>query len=174
VIFHHRGVVNKRYFIVSVVLPYVFVLVLCLAMLGMTVVSIILQSMVLESVHLFGHDWSLRGVSGTLLYLLGFLMETVFLSVLYFVLPVGRIRFKHALIGGFMATALWEVIRHILLWYFSTLSKASIVYGSLTTAVVTLFSMEIAATLLLLGAQVISEYERLEQNSKMGSQHSSR
>jgi membrane protein len=165
VIFHHRGVVNKRYFIVSAVLPYVFVLVLCLAMLGMTVVSIILQSMVLESVHLFGHDWSLRGVSGTLLYLLGFLMETVFLSVLYFVLPVGRIRFKHALIGGFMATALWEVIRHILLWYFSTLSKASIVYGSLTTAVVTLFSMEIAATLLLLGAQVISEYERLEQKT---------
>jgi membrane protein len=161
VIFHRRGAVNKRHFIVSAVLPYCFVLVLCIAMLGMTVVSIILQSMVLESVHLFGHDWSLRGVSGTLLYLLGFLVETVFLSVLYLVLPVGRIRFTHALIGGFMATALWEVIRHILLWYFSTLSKASIVYGSLTTAVVTLFSMEIAATLLLLGAQVISEYERL-------------
>ena len=64
-----------------------------------------------------------------------------------------------------MATSLWEVIRHILLWYFSTLSKASIVYGSLTTAVVALFSMEIGATLLLLGAQVISEYERLEQSS---------
>lgn len=34
---------------------------------------------------------------------------------------------------------------------------------SLTTAVIALFSMEIIATLLLLGAQVISEYERLEQ-----------
>jgi membrane protein len=31
----------------------------------------------------------------------------------------------------------------------------------LTTALVALFCMEIAATLLLLGAQVISEYERL-------------
>jgi uncharacterized BrkB/YihY/UPF0761 family membrane protein len=35
------------------------------------------------------------------------------------------------------------------------------VYGSLTTAIVVLLSLEIAATLLLLGAQVISEYERI-------------
>ena len=34
-------------------------------------------------------------------------------------------------------------------------------YGSLTTAIVVLLSLEIAATLLLLGAQVISEYERI-------------
>ena len=35
------------------------------------------------------------------------------------------------------------------------------VYGSLTTAIVTLLSVEIAALVLLLGAQVISEYERI-------------
>ena len=44
---------------------------------------------------------------------------------------------------------------------FTTVSKVSEVYGSLTTAIVVLFSLEIGATLLLLGAQVISEYERL-------------
>jgi membrane protein len=36
-----------------------------------------------------------------------------------------------------------------------------VVYGSFTTAIVVLLSLEIAATLLLLGAQVIAEYERL-------------
>ena len=55
------------------------------------------------------------------------------------------------------------MIRHALVWYFTTLSKASVVYGSFTTAVVALFCMEIIAALLLLGAQVMSEYERLEQ-----------
>ena len=35
------------------------------------------------------------------------------------------------------------------------------VYGSLTTSIAVLLSLEVAATLLLLGAQVISEYERL-------------
>jgi uncharacterized BrkB/YihY/UPF0761 family membrane protein len=35
------------------------------------------------------------------------------------------------------------------------------VYGSLTTAIVVLFSLEFGAIALLLGAQVISEYERV-------------
>jgi membrane protein len=165
IIFPHRGDVKKRHFIVSAILPYFFVLFLCIAMLGLTLASVILQTMAKESLYLFGHDWSLRGVSGVLLYLLGFCVETLLLTVLYLVLPVGRIRLHHALIGGFIATSLWEVIRRILFWYFSTLSKASVVYGSLTTAVVALFSMEIAAILLLLGAQVISEYERLGQKT---------
>ena len=68
---------------------------------------------------------------------------------------------EHALVGGFSAALLWEIPRHILIWYFATLSNASVVYGSLTTAVVVLCSMELAATVLLLGAQVIAEYERL-------------
>ena len=49
----------------------------------------------------------------------------------------------------------------MLVWYFATLSQVNVVYGSLTTAIVVLLSLEIAATLLLLGAQVISEYERI-------------
>ena len=42
--------------------------------------------------------------------------------------------------------------------------EVNVVYGSLTTAIVVLLSLEILATLLLLGAQVISEYERMERN----------
>jgi YihY family inner membrane protein len=104
----------------------------------------------------------LRGISGLLFYLLGLLMETMVLATLYMVTPVGRTRLSHALIGGFSAAVLWEILRHILVWYFATLSKVSVVYGSLTTAVVALFSMELAATLVLLGAQVIAEYELLD------------
>jgi uncharacterized BrkB/YihY/UPF0761 family membrane protein len=56
---------------------------------------------------------------------------------------------------------LWELTRHALLWYFARLSQISKVYGSLTTSIAVLLSLELAATLLLLGAQVIAEYERL-------------
>jgi uncharacterized BrkB/YihY/UPF0761 family membrane protein len=52
-------------------------------------------------------------------------------------------------------------MRHVLVWYFETLSRVGEVYGSLATAIVLLLSLELAATLLLLGAQVIAEYERL-------------
>jgi uncharacterized BrkB/YihY/UPF0761 family membrane protein len=37
-----------------------------------------------------------------------------------------------------------------------------VVYGSLATGIIVLLSLEVAATLLLLGAQVIAEYERIE------------
>jgi uncharacterized BrkB/YihY/UPF0761 family membrane protein len=46
-------------------------------------------------------------------------------------------------------------------WYFATLSQIGLVYGSLTTAIAVLLSLELAATLLLLGAEVIAEFERI-------------
>jgi uncharacterized BrkB/YihY/UPF0761 family membrane protein len=46
---------------------------------------------------------------------------------------------------------LWEIIRHALAWYFATISRVEVVYGPLTTAIVVLLSVEIAATLLHLG-----------------------
>ena len=46
------------------------------------------------------------------------------------------------------------------MWYFATLSEVGTLYGSVATAIVVLLSLEIFATLLLLGAQFIAEYER--------------
>lgn len=161
VIFAHRKRAVKRHFLVSAVIPYCFAMLLCIALLGVTVVSVFLQTIAQESIHFLGRDWSLRGISGVLLYFTGLGVEAAILSALYLVMPVGRTELRHALIGGLTATFLWELIRHVLIWYFTTISKASVIYGSLTTAVVALFSMEIVATVLLLGAQVISEYERM-------------
>jgi membrane protein len=57
---------------------------------------------------------------------------------------------------------LWEATRHILLWYFATLSVVGVVYGTLATTIIGLLSLEIASIMLLFGAQVIAEYERLQ------------
>jgi len=84
------------------------------------------------------------------------------LASIYFVMPVGRLSWRHALIGGVSAAVLWEISRHLLVWYLTTLSQVQTVYGSLTTAIVVLLSLEIAAIVLLFGAQVIAEYERIE------------
>lgn len=162
VIFPHRGAIKKRHFLVSAVLPYCFVLLLCIALLLLTLSSIVLQTMAQEGVHLLNRDWSLVGVSGLIFYVLGFAAEVLIVATLYLVLPVGRLPLSHAVVGGLVVSAVWEIIRHVLVWYFTTLSKASVVYGSFTTTVVALFCMEIIAALLLFGAQVISEYERLE------------
>jgi uncharacterized BrkB/YihY/UPF0761 family membrane protein len=69
---------------------------------------------------------------------------------------------SQALIGGFAALVLWEIIRHVLVCYCMHLSKARMGNGSLTTQVVMLFCMEIMAILLLMDAQVISVYGRVD------------
>lgn len=162
IIFAHRGRTKSRHFLVSAVLPYCFVLLLGVTLLVVTFMSALLQAMAQQSIALFGEQWSLGNVSSGLFYGLGVLIETLVLAGLYLVIPVGRTRLNHALIGGFSAAVFWEILRHLLVWYLAHLSKLSVVYGSLTTAVVALFSMELAATLLLLGAQVIAEYEQLK------------
>jgi membrane protein len=161
VIFFHRVAIRRRHFLVSALLPYCYILFLGIGLLLVTLVSGSLQVIGEENIDFLGHHWSLGRLSRVLLYLLGLGGEIFVLASVYLVMPVGRLSMRHALIGAVSAAFLWEISRHALVWYFATLSQVSVVYGSLTTAIAVLLSLDIAATLLLLGAQVISEYERI-------------
>jgi YihY family inner membrane protein len=161
VIFLHRVVVRRRHFIVSALLPLGYVVFIGIGLFVGTVVLAVASAVGEENVVVLGHNWSLGPTSRLALSIGGVAAEIVFLSSLYFFMPVGRLPVRHALIGGTTAALLWEIIRHGLMWYFGTLSQVNVVYGSLTTAIVALLTLEIAATLLLLGAQVIAEYERI-------------
>ena len=55
---------------------------------------------------------------------------------------------------------MWEVTRRVLIWYYATISTVNVIYGSITITVVALLSIEVAVIILLLGAQVISEFDR--------------
>ena len=163
VIFYHRVKIRRRHFLISALIPFFCILFLGIGALIVTFVAGALQAMGQESIELLGRTRSLVGVSGFLLYLLGVAGEIIVLTSIYMVMPVGRPSWRHALIGGVIAGLLWEITRHLLVWYFSTLSQIRIVYGSLTTAIVVLLSLEVAALVLLLGAQVIAEYERSDR-----------
>ncbi|WP_327571216.1 YihY/virulence factor BrkB family protein [Bradyrhizobium sp.] len=161
VIFYHRVKIKRRHFMVSAAMPYLFILFLGVGLLIVTVLSGALQSIGTRSITILGQPRSLDQLSIFLLYLLGVTGEMLLLTAIYFVMPVGRLFFRHALIGGVTATLLWEIMRHMLAWYYTTMSQIQVVYGSLTTAVVVLLSVEIGALVLLVGAQVIAEYERI-------------
>jgi membrane protein len=161
VIFFHRAAVRSRRFIVSALLPYFFIGFLATGLLIVTVVSGRLVTLGTEHVTVFGMARSLGWLSGYLLYLLGVVGEILMLTAVYLVMPVGRLSWRHAFIGGITAGLLWEGTRHVLTWYMSTISQIRVVYGSFTTAIAVLISVEMAAIVLLLGAQVIAEYERI-------------
>ena len=125
-----------------------------------TVIAGVLDSIEGETLSIFGKTIGLAWASGIGLYLVGIAGLILMLTSLYLVMPVGHITVRHALLGGITAAILWEITRHVLVWYFAKLSLVNIIYGSFATAVVVLLSIEVASIILLLGAQVIAEYER--------------
>ena len=161
VIFVHRIVDRQRSWIMKLLLPYIYVACLGGGLLLVTLVAGGLENLGEYQVSLFGHEFPLGKFSHLLLYLLGLAGEIVLLTSIYVVMPAGRLDLRHALMGAVSAVLLWELTRHLLVWYFATLSQVGVVYGSMTTTIVVLLSLELGATLVLLGAQVISEYERL-------------
>jgi membrane protein len=161
VIFFHRVAIRRRHFLVSAILPYSFIIFLSTGFMLVTLVAGALRSMGDREIEIFGAWRSLWRVSAFLFYLIGVAGEILMLTAIYLVMPVGRLSLRHALIGGVTAGLLWEITRHVLVWYYSTISQIGVVYGSLTTAIAVLLSVEIAAIVLLFGAQVIAEYERL-------------
>jgi membrane protein len=162
VIFLHRVAIRRRPFYISLLLPFGYILFIGALLLVGTYLLAHLLAIANWNIVLSGHSWSLGLLSSATLYCAAMLAEILLISSIYYFMPVGRLTLSHALIGGATAGILWEIVRHALVWYFSTLSQVNIVYGSLTTAIVVLLSFEIVATLLLFGAQVIAEYERFE------------
>ena len=161
VIFFHRVAIKRRHFLVSAIIPYVYIVLLALGMLLVNTVSGSVHTLEAKSVSILGNQWSLSGVESALIYMLGIIGEVLLLTSLYLVMPVGILRLRHALIGGLTATLLWELTRHFLVWYFTNLSLVNIVYGTFATAIIILLTLEAAAIILLLGAQVIADYERI-------------
>jgi len=161
VIFKHRVEIHRRHFLVSAILPYIYILVLGVGFLLISIMAGWLHAMEAENISLLGKTFSFGDMPTKLIYPLGVLGEALLLTSVYMVMPLGRLAPSHALIGGAVAAVLWEITRHVLVWYFSSLSFVNVIYGSFATVIVILISLEFAAIILLLGAQVIAEYERV-------------
>jgi YihY family inner membrane protein len=162
VIFLHRVAIHRRHFLISAIIPYCYILFLALGLFLVSTVSGMLHTLEEQPLTFLGQSLSLHDYDAGVLYAFGVLGEILLLSSLYLVMPIGRLAIHHALIGGITATILWELTRHFMVWYFSTLSIVNVIYGTFATAIIILLSLEAAAVILLLGAQVISEYERID------------
>ncbi|GAA5169339.1 MULTISPECIES: YihY/virulence factor BrkB family protein [Halomonadaceae] len=160
-IFHQADEVDKkRRFWVSALLPYAFMLVLGAGLLALTVLVAMGNAFNQIVIMLFDIELPSASVAVISLNVLSFVGLCGLFSAIYKIMPVVRIAPHRALIGGFVAALLWEIVRLTLSYYFANVSYVNAVYGSLATLIVVLLSLEIGAVILLLGAQVIAELER--------------
>jgi YihY family inner membrane protein len=170
VIFIQRARTHRRNFLVSAIIPYVYIFLIGL---GVVLVSFVVGAIeTLESRHLtiFGWSLDLGGTTGAVLYILGIVGEVLMFTSIYLVMPVVRVRFRHAFIGGVTAAVLWEITRRVLIWYYAFVSMVNVIYGTIAITVVALLSTQVVAVILLLGAQVIAELERKHGGSAVDEQ----
>jgi YihY family inner membrane protein len=160
VIFFNPVRISRRNFLISAVIPYVYVLSIGFGIVLVSFITGALETLEKRQLILLGWSVSLEATSRIALYIVGVTSEVVLLSSIYLLMPAVHTTFRHALVGGVTAMILWEISRHVLVWYYSTLSMVNLIYGSFATAVVTLLITEAAALIVLLGAQVIAELER--------------
>jgi YihY family inner membrane protein len=160
VIFFHRVRTQRRHFLLSAIIPYAYIFLIGLGILLVSFIAGAIETHSGRQLVILGWVLSLEGPSFVALYVIGILGEVLLLTSFYLVMPVVRITFRHALMGGTIATVLWEITRRVLVWYYSFLSSVNLIYGSFATSVVALLSIEAIAIIILLGAQVIAELER--------------
>ena len=160
VIFFHRVRTQRRHFLLSAIIPYAYIFLIGLGILLVSFIAGAIETHSGRQLVILGWVLSLEGSSFVALYVIGILGEVLLLTSFYLVMPVVRITFRHALMGGTIATVLWEITRRVLVWYYTFLSSVNLIYGSFATSVVALLSTEAIAIIILLGAQVIAELER--------------
>ena len=161
VIFSHRKNISHRNSLVSLVLPYLYVFALALAIAlfisADTAYAIIKNTTLLKNLTLPSNTDllvnSIVGITGIALLLMSF----------YSIMPVGKTPLKHAAIGGISAALLWEVTRQLLSLWYNNISNVNMIYGTFATVVILLLIIEAGAIIVLLGAQVIADYETRPQ-----------
>lgn len=158
-IFHTSSHGALRRFWVSALLPYLFMLLLMVALLLVTLLTMSVDALDEHPLGVFVLERPLTFGIKALLRLSGFLGLVLLFTGIYRVLPVIRISVRRAFVGGLAAAALWRLTAKFMVYFFANLSMVNVLYGSLASIIVVLLSLEIVFVILLLGAQVIAELE---------------
>lgn len=160
VIFHRKSKPEKRSFWISALIPYLFIALVAVGLIVLTAITAVIESSRDRTYVLGGFDFAVHRLAGIGLHAAGFLGLVLLFTTLYKVMPVTKISFRLALSGGATAAVMWEFLRVGLVSYFSHLSMVNAVYGSMATTIILLLTMEAAALIVLLGAQVIADLQR--------------
>ena len=92
---------------------------------------------------------------------------TVFL-LLYRLVPNCKTYWRYVWPGAVVAAVLYEVSKGIFVWYLANVANYELVYGSLASMIVLLSWAYLSAFILILGAEISSEYGRMRSGVTRG------
>ena len=158
-----RASKSVRGFWASAALPYLFIGVLGAGLIGITLLATLVERLSGRTWRVLGFELALDPIQRWPLLVGAVVGEFLLFTLIYLLLPGIQVRVRDAAVAAAVVVVQWEVIRRLLGWYFDRVSTIGVVYGSLATVIIALMSAEIAAIILLLGAQVLAELTRARQ-----------
>ena len=90
------------------------------------------------------------------------LINFLIFALIYKFLPNTKTYWQYIWLGAVIAACLFEVGKHLFIWYLGNFADYSELYGSVASVVVLMVWAYFSAFILILGAEVASEYRRLK------------
>jgi len=129
-----------------------------IASVGITYVSTIL----VKQPPLFSNEFMiLPFLHGALFrYVLPYMLTVAFFTIVYKIIPTGKVSLGSALTGAAIFASLMEIAKHFFTWYVSGDAKYHVVFGSLESVVILVLWVFYVALILLFCAELMSSYQR--------------
>ena len=116
-----------------------------------------------------GQDFLLDlGIASLALRVAPFLINMVIFLLLYYFAPNCKTYWRYVWPGALIAAILFEVAKGIFIWYLDNLATYDQVYGSVTSVMSLLLWMWVSALILIMGAEISSEYGRMKEGVDRG------
>jgi membrane protein len=80
---------------------------------------------------------------------------------IYRFVPNRKTYWRHVWLGAVIAAILFEVAKSLFVWYLARFTNYNQVYGSLASVIILLLWLYLSSLVLILGAEIGSEYQRL-------------
>ena len=90
------------------------------------------------------------------------LVNFLIFAIIYKFLPNTKTYWRYIWLGGVIAAVLFEAGKHLFIWYLDNFADYSELYGGVASVVVLMVWAYFSAFILILGAEIASEYRRLK------------
>jgi len=110
--------------------------------------------------------WLEGGLAGFILLAVDWGLIFMVFLVAYRFVPNTRTHWRYVWLGAVVAAVLFLSCRYIFIWYLGNWARYDTIYGPVSSIMVFLVWIYLSALILVLGAEISSEYERLLRSSK--------
>ena len=102
-------------------------------------------------------------LGGILLKLPAFIISFAMYLFVYRFLPDTKVYWRDVWLGAILAGVLFEIGKNLFLWYLDHFARFDQVYGNLESIVILMVWVYATASILILGAEICSEYARMRR-----------